>query len=154
MCNNNSNNEEETDNLYFLTSLKNNEISQMKLKNNLLGFQLITHIGLTDISTDKFHKDSLNYEKELNSPLIENLFEKELNETAENLLQFLKDYCKGTEERPLPSAYNPFYYKLIIQKRQINEKGINKFKELLNLGVKIHRFSTVNNNIIENNETF
>ena len=38
MCNRNVDNEDPTDNLYFLTSLKDNEISQMKLKTFLLAF--------------------------------------------------------------------------------------------------------------------
>ena len=38
MCNKNVDNEEPTDNLYFLTSLKDNEISQMKLNFFLLVF--------------------------------------------------------------------------------------------------------------------
>ena len=37
MCINNTNNEEDNDNLYFLTALKDNEISSMKLKSNLAG---------------------------------------------------------------------------------------------------------------------
>ena len=44
MCNQNIDNEKPTDNLYFVTSLKDNEITQMKLKNNFQGFQLITFL--------------------------------------------------------------------------------------------------------------
>ena len=55
---------------------------------------------------------------------------------------------------PIESEYNNRYYKLIIQRRVLNISGIDKFKNVLNLGTKIHRFSiTNNNNIMENNET-
>jgi len=57
MCNQNIDSEKPTDNLYFVTSLKDNEITQMKLKNNFQGFQLITFLGLNSIHTDKIHKD-------------------------------------------------------------------------------------------------
>ena len=63
MCNQNIDNEIPTDNLYFLTSLKDNEISQINL-NFFVGFQLITSLGLNNITIDKFNKDSLNYEKQ------------------------------------------------------------------------------------------
>ena len=43
---------------------------------------MITFLGLNSIHTDKFNKDSLNYEK-LNSPIDEKLFDWELNDTAE-----------------------------------------------------------------------
>ena len=65
MCNKNFENEDETDNLYFLTSLKDNEVSQMKLKQNFQGFQLITSLGLNNITIDKYNRDCLNYDKEL-----------------------------------------------------------------------------------------
>ena len=35
----------------------------------------------------------------------------------------------------------------------MNISGLEKFKNVLNLGTKIHRFSITNNNIMENNET-
>ena len=62
MRNKNFDNENPTENLYFLTSLKDNEISQMNL-NFFVGFQLITSLELNNINIDKFNKDSLNYEK-------------------------------------------------------------------------------------------
>ena len=61
ICNQNIDNVKPTDNLYFVTSLKDNEITQMKLKNNFQGFQLITFLGLNSIHIDKFNKVSLNY---------------------------------------------------------------------------------------------
>jgi len=72
MCNKNFENEDETDSLYFLTSLKDNEVSQMKLNQNFQGFQLITTLGLNNITIDKYNRDCLNYDKELNSPINEN----------------------------------------------------------------------------------
>jgi hypothetical protein len=153
MCNKNVDNEEPTDNLYFLTSLKDNEISQMKLKKIFVGFQLITSLGLNNISIDKYNKDSLNYEKKLNSPVNENTLDKELNDTAEKIYLFLKDYCQITKNTPIQNEYNNYYYKLIIQRRVLNISGLDKFKNVLNLGTKIHRFSITNNNIMENNES-
>ena len=47
----------------------------MNLKKNFVGFQLITSLGLNNINIDKFNKDSLNYEKTLNSPIIENMLD-------------------------------------------------------------------------------
>jgi hypothetical protein len=46
---------------------------------------LITLLGLNNITVDKFNKDSLNYEKQLNNPVNENLLDNELNDTAEKL---------------------------------------------------------------------
>ena len=91
MCYQNIDNEKPTDNLYFVTLLKDNEISQMKLI-FFVGFQLITSLGLNSIYIDKFNKDSLNYEKQLNSPIDEKLFDWELNDTAEKIHLFLKNY--------------------------------------------------------------
>jgi hypothetical protein len=153
MCNQNIDNEQPTDNLHFLTSLKVNEIAQMNLKNNFQGFQLITFLGLNSINTDKFHKDSLNYEKQLNTPLDEKLFDEEINDTAEKLHLFLKNYCQSSKNTPIQSEYNNYHYKLIIQRRVLNTSGLEKFKNILNLGSKIHRFTITNNNIMENNET-
>ena len=144
------NNEEEYDNLYFLTALKDSEISSMKIKSNFLGFQLITHQGLLNISPDKFHRDSINYEKQLNSPLIESSFDNELKDTAEKLLKFLRVYCQKSLESPKQSDYNNYYYTLIIQRRKVNDAGLQKFQQLLNLGVRIHRFNPINNSTIEN----
>ena len=152
MCNKNVDNEEPTDNLYFLTSLKDNEISQMKLKIFFVGFQLITSLGLNNITIDKYNKDSLNYEKQLNSPVNENMLDKELNDTAENIHLFLKNYCELTKNTPIQNEYNNYYYRLIIQRRVLNITGLDKFKHVLNLGTKIHRFSITKNNIMENNE--
>jgi hypothetical protein len=43
---------------------------------------------------------------------------------------------------------------LILQKRKIDDVGMEKFKLLLNLGYRIHRFNPViNNSSIENNDT-
>ena len=98
MSNNNFNNEEPTDNMYFLTSLKDNEISSMKLKTNFTGFQLITYLGLKDVNIDKFHRDSINHDRELNTPINEKLFESDLNKTAEDLLIFLRNYCEETKK--------------------------------------------------------
>ena len=153
MCNKNVENENPTENLYFLTSLKDNEISQMNLKKNFVGFQLITSLGLNNINIDKFNKDSLNYEKTLNSPIIENMLDKELNETAEKLHSYLKNYCQLTLTTPIETEYNKYYYKLIVQRRVLNFSGFEKFKQVLNLGTKIHRFSIANNNVMENNDT-
>ena len=114
---------------------------------------MITSLGLNSIHIDKFNKDSLNYEKQLNSPIDEKLFDWELNDTAEKIHLFLKNYCQSTVTTPIESEYNNYYYKLIIQRRVLNISGIDKFKNVLNLGTKIHRFSITNNNIMENNET-
>ena len=128
MCINNINNEDENDNLYFLTALKkDSEISSMKLKSNSAGFQIITYQGLLNISRDKFYRDSINYEKQLNSPLIESSFENELNDTAEKLLNCLREYCQKSLESPKQSDYNNYYYKLIIQRRKVNDTGLQKF---------------------------
>lgn len=72
----------------------------MKLKSNLTGFQLITHLGLLNISPDKCNRDSINYEKQLNFPLIESSFDNELNGTAEKLLNFLRVYCEKSLDSP------------------------------------------------------
>ena len=154
MSNNNFNNEEPTDNLYFLTSLKDNEISSMKLKSNFAGFQLITYLGLKDVNIDKFHRDSINHDRELNTPINEKLFESDLNKTAEDLLIFLRNYCEETKKNPIVSQYNNYYYSLIIQRRTINDLGITKFEKLLNLSTRIHRYSPIKNSIIENNDSF
>jgi hypothetical protein len=106
MCNNNFENEKETDNLYFLTSLKDNEISQMKLKQNFQGFQLITSLGINDINIDKYNKDCINYDKQLNSPINFNILDEEIKETAEKLLKYLKNYCESTRSTPIQSTYN------------------------------------------------
>ena len=84
----------------FIFALKDNEISSMKLKSNLAGFQLITHLGLRNISPDKFHRDSINYEKQLNSPLIESSFDNELNGTAEKLLILKSILCEKSLDSP------------------------------------------------------
>jgi len=153
MCNRNVDNENPTDNLYFLTSLKQSEITQMKLNKNFVGFQLITSLGINNISMDKFNRDSLNYEKQLNTPVNENLLDNELNDTAEKLHSFLKNYCQSTVTTPIQSEYNNYHYKLIIQRRVLNTSGLEKFKNILNLGKNIHRFTITNNDIMENNET-
>ena len=114
---------------------------------------MITSLGLNNITIDKFNKDSLNYEKQLNSQVNENLLDKELNDTAEKLHLFLKNYCQSTVTTPIQTEYNNYYYKLIIQRRVMNISGLEKFKNVLNLGTKIHRFTITNNNIMENNET-
>lgn len=152
MCMKNVNNEEENDNLYFLTALKDSEISSMKLKSNFAGFQIITYEGLLNISMEKFHRDSINYEKQLNSPLIESSFENELNDTAGKLLNFVREYCEKSLQSPMDSDYNKYYYKLIIQRRKVNYNGLEKFRQLLNLGIRIHRYNPVNNSTIENND--
>ena len=97
MCNQNIDSEKPTDNLYFVTSLKDNKITQMKLKNNFQGFQLITFLGLNSIHTDKIHKDSSNYEKQLNSPIDEKLFDEEINDTAKKLPSYLINNCQLTK---------------------------------------------------------
>jgi hypothetical protein len=153
MCNQNIDSEQPTDNLHFLTSLKDNEITQMKLKNNFQGFQLITFLGLNSIDTDKFHKDSLNYEKQLNTPIDEKLFDEEINDTAEKLHSFLKNYCQSTKNTPIQNEYNIYHYKLIVQRRVLTTNGKDKFSKLLNLGSKIHRFTITNHTIMENRDT-
>jgi hypothetical protein len=154
MCYKNFENEDETDNLYFLTSLKDNEISQMKLKQNFQGFQLITSLGLHNITFDKYNRDCLNYDKELNSPINVNMLDEEINETAEKIHSFLKNYCAITKTTPIQSQYTNYYYTLIKQRRNLNDNGVEKFQKLLNLGYKIHRFNPmINNTSIENNET-
>ena len=148
MCNQNIDNEKPTDNLYFVTSLKDNEIT-----NNFQGFQLITFLGLNSIHTDKFNKDSFNYEKQLNSPIDEKLFDWELNDTAEKLLLYLKNYCQLTKNTPIQNEYNNYHYKLIVQRRVLTTNGKDKFSKLLNLGSKIHRFTITNHTMMENNDT-
>ena len=41
----------------------------------------------------------------------------------------------------------------MVQRRVLNISGLEKFKQVLNLGTKIHRFSITNNNVMENNDT-
>jgi len=154
MCNSNFENDKETDNLYFLTSLKDNEISQMNLKQNFKGFQLITSLGINDINIDKYNKDCINYNNELNSPINFNKLDEEINETVEKLHKHLLNYCESTRSTPIQSGYNNYYYKLILQRRNLNDIGMEKFKLLLNLGYRIHRFNPVKNNSrMENNDT-
>ena len=81
------------------------------------------------------------------------MLDKELNDTAENIHLFLKNYCQLTKNTPIKNEYNNYYNRLIIQRRVLNITGSDKFKNVLNLGTKIHRFSITNNNIMENNET-
>ena len=81
------------------------------------------------------------------------MLDKELNDTAEKIHLFLKNYCELTKTTPIQNEYNNYYYRLIIQRRVLNITGLDKFKHVLNLGTKIHRFSITNNNIMENNET-
>ena len=92
---------------------------------------MITSLGLNNITIDKFNKDSLNYEKQLNSPVNENLLDKELNDTAEKNHLFLKNYCQSTVTTPIQSEYNNYYYKLIIQRRALNISGLDKFKKCI-----------------------
>ena len=54
----------------------------MKLKQNFQGFQLITSLGINDISIDKYNKDCINYDKQLKSPINFNILDEEIN--AEN----------------------------------------------------------------------
>ena len=112
---------------------------------------MITSLGLNNINIDKFNKDSLNYEKTLNSPIIENMLDKELNETAEKLHSYLKNYCQLTLTTPIETEYNKYYYKLIVQRRVLNISGLEKFKQVPNLNK--YRFSITNNNVMENNDT-
>ena len=114
---------------------------------------MITFLGLNSIHTDKFNKDSLNYEKQLNSPIDEKLFDWELNDTAEKLLLYLKNYCQLTKNTPIQNEYNNYHYKLIVQRRVLNTNGKDKFSKLLNLGSKIHRFTITNHTMMENNDT-
>jgi hypothetical protein len=153
MCNQNIDSEKPTDNLYFVTSLKDNEITQMKLKNNFQGFQLITFLGLNSIHTDKIHKDSSNYEKQLNSPIDEKLFDEEINDTAKKLHSYLINYCQITKNTPIQNEYNNYHYKLIVQRRILTTNGKDKFSKLLNLGSKIHRFTITNHTMMENRDT-
>ena len=61
---------------------------------------MITFLGLNSIHTDKFNKDSLNYEK-LNSPIDEKLFDEEINDTAKKLHSYLINYCQLTKNTPI-----------------------------------------------------
>jgi hypothetical protein len=124
----------------------------MKLKQNFQGFQLITSLGINDISIDKYNKDCINYDKQLKSPINFNILDEEIN--AEKLLIYLRNYCESTRSTPIQSTYNNYYYTLILQKRKLDDVGMEKFKLLLNIGYRIHRFNPVkNNSSIENNDT-
>jgi len=124
----------------------------MKLKQNFQGFQLITSLGINDISIDKYNKDCINYDKQLKSPINFNILDEEIN--AEKLLIYLRNYCESTRSTPIQSTYNHYYYTLMLQKRKLDDVGMEKFKLLLNIGYRIHRFNPVkNNSSIENNDT-
>ena len=72
----------------MITSLGLNNINIDKFNKDSLNYEKtlnspVIENGLNNINIDKFNKDSLNSEKTLNSPVIENLLDKELSDSQQ-----------------------------------------------------------------------